>query len=527
MLAWGHAAALRLHRFTPHRWLSAVTTATRWGHPRGLSALFYTELWERFSFYGMRGLLVLYMTAPTDAGGLGFDVARAAAVYGLYSGLVYLACLPGGWLADRVMGSARATLWGGVLILLGHVAMAWPSAAGIYPAMALLVLGTGLLKPSVSSMVGQLYARDDPRRDSGYSIYYMGINLGAFLAPLACGWLALAAPVRERLATLGLPDSVAWHAAFGLAAVGMACGLAVFLRGRPDFPTQSAQPASPTTKAEWRYLRHALMATVLIVGALVFALSRDWLDVARLSTLFGMLLLLMVVGFFGWALLSPAFTPGERRDLRLILVLFIGAVVFWALFEQGSSTLTLFAEHDTDRDLDWLGYAFPTTWFHSVNPLLIIAGAPVFAWAWLRLGSRNPAPSTKFLLGLGLAVAGFAVLILAARLADAGTRVSPLWLLATYTLHSLGELCLSPVGLSAMSRLAPARIAGLTMGVWFLAASVGNYLGGRAAAFYGDLTRAELFTAVTGVGLVSLLLLAGLLRWLGGGASRVSGESTS
>ena len=492
-----------------------MTASTRWGHPRALSTLFYTELWERFSFYGMRGLLVLYMTAPQTQGGLGFDLAHAAALYGLYSGMVYLACLPGGWLADRFLGSERATFWGGVLILLGHVTMAWPATAGIYPAMALLVCGTGLLKPSVSSMVGQLYATNDPRRDSGYSLYYMGINLGAFLAPLVCGWLALAAPVRERLGEMGLPPSLAWHAAFGAAAIGMALGLWVFLRGRADFPAESARPVQPPSVADWRRLRWAAALAASLGVLFAAAVASGRLDIAAVSDLFGSGLLVLVGVFFAWALGARHWTPDERRNLRLIVVLFLGAVVFWALFEQGSSTLTLFAEHDTDRFLPWLGYDFPATWFHSVNPLLIILGAPLFAWGWVRLGPRNPSASAKFLLGLALATAGFAVLILAARVADTGVKVSPAWLVATYVLHSLGELCLSPVGLSAMSRLAPARISGLTMGVWFLAASVGNYLGGRVAGLYENFSRAELFMVVSGAGLAAVLVLAGLFRWLG------------
>jgi POT family proton-dependent oligopeptide transporter len=492
-----------------------VNAPTRWGHPRALSTLFYTELWERFSFYGMRGLLVLYMTTPLTEGGLGFDLAHAAALYGLYSGLVYLACLPGGWLADRFLGSQRATWWGGLLILLGHVTMAWPASAGLYPAMGLLVCGTGLLKPSVSSMVGQLYASDDPRRDSGYSLYYMGINLGAFLAPLICGWLALAAPVRERLGALGLPPSLAWHAAFGAAALGMALGLWVFLRGRADFPVASARPAQPPSIADWRLLRWVMVSAGSAIVLLAAAVATGRLSIATVSDLFGSGLLVLVGVFFVWALGARHWTPEERHNLRLIVVLFLGAVVFWALFEQGSSTLTLFAQHDTDRFLPWLGYDFPATWFHSVNPLLIILGAPLFAWGWLKLGPRNPSASTKFLLGLALASAGFAVLILAARVADTGVKVSPAWLLATYVLHSLGELCLSPVGLSAMSRLAPARIGGLTMGVWFLAASVGNYLGGRVAGLYENFTRGELFMAVSGAGLAAAVVLAGLFRWLG------------
>jgi len=487
----------------------------RWGHPPGLSPLFHTELWERFSFYGMRGLLVLYMTAAVSEGGLGFDVARAGAIYGLYSGLVYLACLPGGWLADRFLGTRRATLSGGLLILAGHLCMAWPVPDGLYLGMAFLVLGTGLLKPSISTLVGQLYGPGDPRRDSGFSLYYMGINIGAFLAPLACGWLALSPPVRAWLQGAGLSPQLAWHAAFGAAALGMLIGLVIFQRARAVLPAASEHPAHAPGPREWRRLRHASASALGVVIILAAAMALGHISVQDLSNLFGGLLLTLVILFFGWLLFAPGWSEEERRNLRLILVLFLGAVVFWSLFEQGSSTLTLFAERNTDRHLDWLGYAFPTTWFHSLNPMLIISLAPVFAVFWVRLGSRNPAPTTKFALGLLLVAAGFGVLFMAAQLAATGAKVSPLWLVATYVLHSLGELCLSPVGLSAMTRLAPARIAGLTMGVWFLAASVGNYLGGRVAAVYERFTLSELFGTVASIGLVAAALLAWCMRGRG------------
>jgi POT family proton-dependent oligopeptide transporter len=494
----------------------------RWGHPPGLSPLFHTELWERFSFYGMRGLLVLYMTAAASEGGLGFDVARAGAIYGLYSGLVYLACLPGGWLADRFLGTRRATLSGGLLILIGHLCMAWPVADGLYLGMAFLVLGTGLLKPSISTLVGQLYAPGDPRRDSGFSLYYMGINIGAFLAPLACGWLALSPPVRTWLQDAGLSPHVAWHAAFGAAAIGMFIGLVIFLRARAFLPEAGERPAHPPGPRDWRLLQMAALIMFGLVLLVANLMARGWLSVQSLSDLFGALLLVLVLAFFGWLLFAPGWSTQERHNLRLIFVLFLGAVVFWSLFEQGSSTLTLFAERNTDRHLDWLGYAFPTTWFHSLNPLLIISLAPVFAVLWVRLGQRNPSSTTKFALGLLLVAAGFGVLVFAAQLAASGAKVSPLWLVATYVLHSLGELCLSPVGLSAMTRLAPARIAGLTMGVWFLAASVGNYLGGRVAAVYERFTLSELFGTVAAVGVLAAALLAWCMR---GQSSHPSNQS--
>ncbi len=483
-------------------------------HPAGLRALFFTELWERFSYYGMRGLLILYMTAPRATGGLGFETAKAGAIYGLYAGLVYLACLPGGWVADRLLGSRRATLFGGGFILSGHLCLAWPSSQTFFVGLGLIILGTGLLKPNVSTMVGQLYTPEDPRRDSGFSIYYMGINLGAFLAPLVCGWLALAPPFRARLSAWGIAPDLAWHWGFGAAAVGMACGLWTFMRGSATFSLQSAHPAQPPGTREYRQLMAGLALVIMTVVAVAGLIAQGALSVARLSDMFGGLLLAATVIFFSWIFLNAGWTPRERHNLRLIVLLFLAAVVFWSLFEQGGSTLTLFAERDTNRYLGILGYAFPPTWYQSLNPLLIISLAPVFAWGWLRLGPRNPAAATKFIFGLMFTAAGFGVLVVAAGYAELGLKVSPWWLVGTYFLHTIGELCLSPVGLSAMSRLAPARIAGLTMGVWFLATSVGNYLGGRVASVYDHFTLPELFAVVTAFGLLAAGVLALALRLL-------------
>lgn len=498
------------------------------GHPDGLSTLFFTELWERFSYYGMRGLLILYMTAPLAAGGFGWDAARAGAVYGMYSGFVYLACLPGGWFADRFIGARRATWWGGWLIFAGHCCLALPTPRTFFVGLAFIVLGTGLLKPNISTMVGQLYVGDDARRDAGYSLYYMGINLGAFLAPLVCGWLALSAETRAALAAAGLGPAAAWHLGFGAAALGMACGLVQYARGSGRLAEASRLPGHPADAAARAKLKWGLTAAAALMVATGVAIALGGLTIATLNDAFGGVLLVVTLAFFVAMFRGAHWTPAERRRLVMILLLFVGATVFWSLFEQGGSTLNLFAERDTDRRVG--GWTFPATWFHSINPLLIIVLAPVFAALWVRLGPRNPDPVTKFVLGLVLVAAGFGVLIAAAALAASGVKVSPLWLVATYVLHTLGELCLSPVGLSAMSRLAPARIASLTMGVWFLASAVGNYLGGRVASLYDSFGLAALFGVVTAVALVAAVLLAATLPWsrqLVHGNSRTDREVTA
>jgi POT family proton-dependent oligopeptide transporter len=494
---------------------AAGTDRGFFGHPRGLRTLFFTELWERFSFYGMRAILILFMTAPVAAGGLGFETADAGVVYGTYTALVYMLSLPGGWLADRFLGQRRATLWGGVLILCGHVSLAVPSLPSFYLGLAFVVLGTGLLKPNISAMVGQLYAPEDARRDAGFSLYYMGINIGAFLAPLACGWLAESARFRRVLADAGLAPELSWHFGFGMAAVGMALGLIQYLAGGRNLGAAglSPAPAAPAEAARARrQLGVGLLGAALCVGAAasLAATGALVLTAAGVSQAFSLLLLATVIGFFAWLFLSGGWTAAERRQLAVILVLFVGAAVFWSVFEQAGSTLNLFAERSTRRDL--FGLEFPASWFQSLNPLFIILLAPAFAWLWVRLGSREPGSPAKFAIGLLCAGLGFAVLVAAARVAGEGGRVSPVWLVATYLLHTVGELCLSPVGLSAMTRLAPARVAGLMMGVWFLAASVGNLLGGQVASLYEALSLPALFAAVTVFALAAALLLALLAR---------------
>jgi proton-dependent oligopeptide transporter, POT family len=468
------------------------------GHPRGLSTLFFTELWERFSYYGMRALLILFMTAAPAAGGLGFDTAQAGAVYGLYTSMVYMMSLPGGWIADRLIGQQAAVLWGGILIMCGHFSMAVPGMTTFYLGLLLIVLGTGLLKPNVSAIVGQIYAPDDTRRDAGFSIFYMGINIGAFIAPLVCGYLG---------------QRVDWHLGFGAAGVGMAFGLIQYGLGRKHLGEAGRYPVPAASPEAGQALRtRALAVAGALFGLLVLVAAGGWIGYWTISPTgvadaAGYALLLVTIGFFGWLFFGSDWTLEERRRLYAVGVLFVAAALFWSSFEQAGSTLNLFAERATDSTA--LGIDFPASYFQSLNALYIIALAPVFAWLWIWLGPREPSSPVKFALGLIQVGAGFAILVVGAQLAEQGVRVSPMWLAVTYLLHTSGELCLSPVGLSAMTKLAPARIVGLMMGVWFLAASVGNYIGGRLAAFYETLPLPQLFGAVGSFGIA-----AGLVLWL-------------
>ena len=492
----------------------AVVDQRFFGHPRALGTLFFTELWERFSYYGMRAILILFMTASVQSGGLGFDVSTAGAIYGLYTGMVYLACLPGGWLADRLIGARRATVLGGTVIMAGHLCLAVPVMTCFYLGLVLIVIGTGLLKPNVSSLVGQLYSADDRRRDAGFSLYYMGINTGAFLAPLICGALAQGEGFRAALASLGLSPTLAWHFGFGAAAVGMACGLFTYIRGSANFGSAGLPPVASSARLQAARIAWRSGVGLLVLLAVVLALVMSgvvFITAEGLGNVFGLALLLITVGFFLWVFLGNDWTTAERRRLWMVLALFLGATAFWSLYEQGGSTLTLFAERNTDTSV--FGYSFPASWMQSLNPIYIICGlAPAFAWLWLRLGTHEPSSTAKFALGLAFMAAGYAVMIVAGSIAQTGVRVSPLWLAVMYFLHTLGEMCLSPVGLSAMTKLAPARIASLTMGVWFLASSIGSYLGGRVASLYDSLGLAQIFGALTIFAIVATIVMALLVK---------------
>jgi POT family proton-dependent oligopeptide transporter len=479
------------------------------GHPRGLSTLFFTEMWERFSYYGMRALLILFMTAPLAQGGLGFDTAVAGAVYGLYTSMVYLTTLPGGWVADRLIGQRNAVFYGGVLIASGHFSMAFPTLATFYLGLVLIVIGTGLLKGNVSVIVGQLYGPTDIRRDAGFSIFYMGINLGAFIAPLICGYLG---------------QQINWHYGFAAAGFGMVIGLIQYSLGAKYLGEAGLRPAGAGSRDDFEQLkRRTIVISVILVGVMVAfgaavytgALAVSPVQVADAA---GYMLLIATVAFFAWLYLGGDWTPLERKRLYVIGVFFLAAALFWSLFEQAGSTLNLFADRDT-RTV-FLGFSYPSSWFQSVNSLFVWTLAPVFAWIWLRLGNRQPTTPVKFSLGLIFVGAGFAVLIAGAKIAEGGTQVSPMWLIVVYLLHTAGELCLSPVGLSAMTKLAPARIAGLMMGVWFLATSVGNFIAGRLAGFYEAMPLPTLFTNIALFGIIAGLLLLvfspGMKKLMGG-----------
>ena len=413
-------------------------------HPTGLATLFFTEMWERFSYYGMRAFLILYMTAPVVSGGLGFDDAKAAGIYGLYTGSVWGAAILGGLIADRLLGQYRSVFVGGVIIALGHFVLAFDILTAFYVGLTLIVIGTGLLKPNVSTLVGSLYAPGDARRDAGFSIFYMGINLGAFIGPLIAGYLA---------------QRVNWHVGFAAAGVGMTLGLIQYVVGRR--PLQDAEQK-------------------LIKASKPTASSG-----------------------------SPALTTDDYKRLGAVVVFFLFVSIFWGAYEQAGSTLNLFADRHTR--LDFAGFSFPSSWFQSVPALFVIILAPAFAWLWTRLGDRQPSTPAKFVWGLFFAGFAFLLLVPAGRFAEQGSLVSPMWLIGAYFILELGELCLSPVGLSAVTKLAPSQLVGLAMGIWFLSNSAGNILAGWAGTFFSTMPLGTLFSysaiATMAAGAVLLLLL--------------------
>jgi POT family proton-dependent oligopeptide transporter len=453
----------------------ATDEATFFGHPRGLSTLFFTEMWERFSYYGMRALLILFMTAPAAAGGLGYDATTAGSVYGLYTFGVYALALPGGWIADRLIGQRRAVLYGGVLIALGHYCLAIPAIPTFYAGLLLIVFGTGLLKPNISAIVGDLYVEKGARRDAGFSIFYMGINLGAFFGPLICSWLG---EPREGATWVN------WHYGFAAAGVGMTFALIQYVAGRRhllgkgELKEDSGQPERLASAR--RQISIGLVVTGLLVAVVASLSVSGVLPVTLFAESVFYLVTALFFVYFATVIVFIARDNVERQRLTVCFLLSLGAAMFWSGFEQAGSALNLFARDLTDRTI--FGTEITAGALQSVNPILIILLAPVVGMTWVKLGARNPSMAVKFGLGLVLLAVGFLVMAWASTsLADG--KVGMQWLVATYFFHTVGELCLSPVGLSSMTKLAPGRLVGQMMGTWFMGAAIGNLVAGLVTRY--------------------------------------------
>ncbi len=471
------------------------------GHPLGLANLFFTEMWERFSYYGMRAFLIFYLAAPKDAGGQGmFDAlkttepsASAGALVGMFGASVYLLGLPGGWIADRFLGQRKAVIVGGIGIAVGNGILAIPGIGDLfYLGLVVIAIGTGFLKPNISSLVGQLYKPGDPRRDGGYTIYYMGINIGAFFAPLVAGYFAMSDTFRAWTLEKGMDPGIWWNVAFGVTAIGMVLGLIQFIAMKSSLGGAGEHPTVPSDPVEAKRditVLQLVIAAFVGIGVLVavFKPSGDLIKEAM-----GIGLLVGSVVLFTM-LYKGAKNDSERRGILAMIPLYIGAIAFFAIFEQAPTTLNIFADTLTRDKV--LGFDFPTTWYQSVNSVFIVTLAPLFAWLWVFLNRKGKEPSSvnKFAIGMVFIAVSFLVMLpagdarpavkdAAGNIIDAGNLVSGFHLIALYFFYTVAELCISPVGLSSMSKLAPKRLGGMVMGIWFLGTSIGIYLAGRATA---------------------------------------------
>ncbi|NNF26966.1 MAG: peptide MFS transporter [Gemmatimonadetes bacterium] len=495
---------------------AASTTAptdgrTFMGHPRGLATLFFTEMWERFSYYGMRALLVLFMTEATVSAnpGFGLDIADAAAIYGLYTSLVYLLALPGGWVADQLWGQRKAIFVGGCIIAAGHFSMAIPTRQTFFLGLALVCIGTGLLKPNVSTIVADLYPEGGARRDAGFSVFYMGINLGSFLGQVLVPLLG---------------EGYKWHWGFSAAGLGMVLGLIQYRRGYAHLGTAGelrTSDSAETLAARERRAYGVFGAVILGLVAFAYLVSNGTipLTLTQIAQGLGSVILVIVAVFFLYLHFFGGHTVEEKKKIWVIFWFFVLSAVFWSGFEQAGSSLNLFARDFTDRTIGALEY--PAGLLQSVNAFFIIIFAPIFGSVWLWLAKRNANPSTplKMALGLLLLAAGFLVISWGAVNASGENPASASWLVVMYFLHTTGELTLSPIGLSAVTKLAPVRRVGQMMGIWFVATALGNLFAGLVAGSLETLPPAPLFRTVAiiigGVGLVALVASPVVKRMMG------------
>jgi len=490
----------------------AMPTGGFFGHPWGLSTLFFTEMWERFSYYGLRPLLVLFMSAALAQGGFGMDRGQASAIVGIYAASVYLASLPGGWIADRLLGLRRAIMLGAVLISCGHISIGLSSFAHskvpFFMGLVLIVFGTGLLKPNISAIVGDLYPEGGARRDAGFSIFYMGINIGAFFGQIVTGFLG---------------EKFGWHFGFGAAGVGMLIGLGTFaLLARKTLGSLGLEPTRhPDSAIQARQQRTiklvlAVGLSILIAVIVLAAMGILPLNPQVIGGYMTYVLVGVAVVYFGYLFIAGGLTTDEKKRVSVIFILFVFAAIFWSAFEQAPTSLNLFARDFTDRMVG--SFEIPSTWFQSVNSMFIFLCAPFFAALWVKMAKsgRELSSPAKFALGLGFAGIGFIVMIFASYmvLSSGGKiKVSPWWLVASYFFQTIGELCLSPVGLSSMTKLSPRKYVGQMMGIWFLASSVGNLIGGLVGG-HVDPNKLDqmpqLFIVTAGSLILAALILGGM-----------------
>jgi POT family proton-dependent oligopeptide transporter len=442
----------------------------------------------------MRALLMLFMTTAVASGGLGFDTKTAAGIYGAYTGSIYLMSIPGGWFADNVLGTRRAVFVGGVIIALGHYSMAVPTIYTFFIGLVLIVLGTGLLKPNVSAIVGALYGPEDQRRDAGFSLFYVGINIGAFAAPIVCSYLG---------------EKINWHLGFGAAGVGMTFGLIQYVLGRERLAHVGAPPRQTPAETRRKTAIGVLFMAAISAAVGVLFFGPEIVTENKMWIMLGAL-----VVFLGWLFLA-FLKPEEKKPVGVIVILILFSIIFWACYEQAGSSFTLFARDFTNRSV--FGFEFPAGWFQTNAPLFVVILAPVFVWLWLKMGDRQPSSPVKISLGLLFVGLGAALIATASLFTAGGAKVGPWWLVGVYVLHTIGEVCLYPVGLSTTTKLAPQRLAGLMLGIYFLSISFGNFAAGIAAGYFeagSQEALVGLFSKLAAAPIIAALVLLALTPFI-------------
>ena len=436
------------------------------GHPIGLRTLFLTEMWERMSYYGMRALLVLYMTGTVTNfnPGLGWTQMESQAIYGIYVGMVYFMVVPGGWIADNILGHQKAVLYGAMIIALGHFTLAIPIQQTFFLGLIFVVLGTGLLKGNISTIVGKLYKEDDGRRESGYTIFYMAINIGSTLGFLVCSYLG---------------EKIGWHWGFGAAGIGMSFGVLQFIYSKKLLGVAGINP----NPMEDRRRAKLVLGTKISLGVMFVVIASGLLGFYSIEPRgfaenFSYFLTVVAGLYFLYLFFFAGLTSAEKRNLILLALLFVGAAAFWSGFDQSASSLSIFARDYTDLSVS--GYIIPIGWLQFANPIFVVIFAPIFAGIWTHLGriNLNPALPIKFAFGLMLMAVSFVIMLFAVELAMETAPVGMRWLILTYLLQTWGELTLSPIGLAAFSRYSPKKYIGQMFGLWFLASAIGGVLAG-------------------------------------------------
>ncbi len=477
-------------------------------HPKGLKVLFFTEMWERMSYYGMRGILVLFMTASIADGGLDFSNISASALYGIYAASVYLATLPGGWIGDNILGQQKTILYGGIIIMFGHLSLAIPNINFFYMGLVLVVLGTGLLKPNISAIVGNLYENNKDLRQSGFTLFYMSINLGSILGFFICGYLG---------------ENIGWHYGFGAAGIGMAIGLIQYIYNIKLLEDCGVTPFNKVnTKTRNKYSKIIIGILLVIFLIAVSGLLGIWrIDPIPFANILTIIITLISLSYFLYIFILGKLNKNEKKKVTMIFVLFIGAALFWSGFDQAGSSFNIFAKEYTNRII--FGWEYPASWLQILNPLFVVILSPFISYLWIFLGKRMLDPSLPFKFGLGLIfmAIGFLVISVGAQIALSEGFAGAKWLLITYLLHTIGELVLSPIGLAAISSLSPKKYMGQMMGIWFLASSLGAIIAGLIsgkATNEGLASMPELFNQIalsaSLFGLILIIIARPLQKWV-------------